>query len=247
MRCGSGRDTYRERPRGVARRRPAPSPVQAEALVLNDLEHTAAAEGLGVGLALDLEHVEREEDDLADADKTARSRVHDGLARLLAEGALKVLAVVGVEVVARHGLATVLVHALQHLVASGVPEAGEQRDELPPDRRASLVLEDDGVELRRVGDLDPGASQSLDHPFEVVVLEEEGESSAPCPRCSSGASQWYRPVRHLVSPGAHCRSAIASLRSSGVAVAEGTHGMEDSQLGNTGGAYKHTKSQQPRH
>jgi hypothetical protein len=82
---------------------------------------------------------------------------------------------VRVEVVARHGLAAVLVHALQHLVAGGVPEAGEQRDELPPDRRAGLVLEDDGVELRRAGDLDPGASQSLDHPFAVVVPRGGGK------------------------------------------------------------------------
>ena len=83
----------------------------------------------------------------------SRSRVHDGLARLLAEGILKVLAVVGVEVVAGHGLAAVLVDALQHLVAGGVPEAGEQREELPRNRCVGLVLEDDGVEVRRGPDL----------------------------------------------------------------------------------------------
>lgn len=171
--------TYRKRPRGIARRRPAPTPVQPEALVLDDPEHTTAAEGLGVGLALDLEHVKRQENDLADTDQAvpatrqllashtpshpssqenspAGGRVHDGLARLLAKRRLKVLAVVRVEVVARDGLAAVLVHTLQHLVAGGVPETGEQRDELPPERRAGLVLEDDRVELRQAGDLCPG-------------------------------------------------------------------------------------------
>jgi hypothetical protein len=63
-------ETYRERPGGVSRRCPAPATVQPEALVLDDLENAPATEGFRVGLALDLEDVEREEDDLADADKT---------------------------------------------------------------------------------------------------------------------------------------------------------------------------------
>jgi hypothetical protein len=63
-------ETYRERPGGVSGRRPAPATVQPEALVLDDLENAPATEGFRVGLALDLEDVEREEDDLADADKT---------------------------------------------------------------------------------------------------------------------------------------------------------------------------------
>jgi hypothetical protein len=69
MREGGREATYGERARCIARRGPAPAAVQAEALVLDDLKDAAAAEGLGVGLALDLEHVEREEDDLADADQ----------------------------------------------------------------------------------------------------------------------------------------------------------------------------------
>ena len=74
--------------------------------------------------------------------------MHDGLARLLAKRVLKLVAIVGAQVVARHGLAAVLVYPLQHLVAGRIPEAGEQRDELPPERRRGLVLEDNGVELR---------------------------------------------------------------------------------------------------
>lgn len=145
--------THRERSGGVSRRRPAPSAVEAEPFILDDRQHTAAAEGLGVGLALDLEDVEREQDDLANADQAAGGRVHDGLARLLAKGILELVAVVRAQVVARHRLAAVLVYPLQHLVAGGIPETGEQRDELPPERRRGRVLEDDGVELRSPGDL----------------------------------------------------------------------------------------------
>lgn len=79
--------------------------------------------------------------------------MHDRLARLLAERALKVLAVVSREVVARHGLAAIFVYPLQHLVAGGVPETGEQRDKLPPEWRGGLVLEDDSGELREGADL----------------------------------------------------------------------------------------------
>ena len=52
--------TYRKRARGVSGRRPLPSSVQAEPLVLDDLDNAAATEGLGVGLALDLEDVKRQ-------------------------------------------------------------------------------------------------------------------------------------------------------------------------------------------
>ena len=79
--------------------------------------------------------------------------MHDGLARLLAERPLKVLAVVLREIVARHGLTAILVYPLQDLVTGGVAQAGEQREELAADGRAGLVLEDDLVELAGAGDL----------------------------------------------------------------------------------------------
>ena len=66
--------TYREGAGRVARGGPAPAPVQAEALVPHDLEDASSAERLGVGLALDLEHVEGQQDDLADTDQTRRKQ-----------------------------------------------------------------------------------------------------------------------------------------------------------------------------
>jgi hypothetical protein len=75
---------------------------------------------------------------------------------------------VGAEEVAGHGLATVLVYPLQHLVAGGVAETREQRDELPPDRGAGLVLEDDGVELREGADLYRDAGQPLTSPLSIA-------------------------------------------------------------------------------
>ena len=60
----------------------------------------------------------------------ARSRVQDGLASLLAERSLKVFSVVLCEVVARNRLPTILVYPLENLVAGGVTQTWEQRDEL---------------------------------------------------------------------------------------------------------------------
>lgn len=107
--------THRKGPWRVSRGSPAPAPVQAETLIRDNLEDATAAERLGVCLAFDLEHVERQQHNFTDADQTAGRRVQDGLARLLAESILKVRSVVLRQVVARHGLATVLVYPLQDL------------------------------------------------------------------------------------------------------------------------------------
>lgn len=47
---------------------PAGTTVEAHAFVGDDAEDASAAKGFGVGLAFDLEDVEREEDDFTDAD-----------------------------------------------------------------------------------------------------------------------------------------------------------------------------------
>ena len=64
--------TYCEAARGVARNGPAPAAVEGGALLEEDADDAAAAERLGVHLPLDLERVEGEQDDLADARQTAR-------------------------------------------------------------------------------------------------------------------------------------------------------------------------------
>lgn len=70
------KSAYSERTRSVTGGGPAPTSVQAEALVGNDSEDTTAAEGLGVCLSLDLEDVEGKENDLSDTDQTViKSRV----------------------------------------------------------------------------------------------------------------------------------------------------------------------------
>lgn len=66
--------THSKRTRRVTGRRPTPATVQSEALVPDDLEHATATERLWVCLALDLEHVEGEQDDLSDTDQTACCR-----------------------------------------------------------------------------------------------------------------------------------------------------------------------------
>lgn len=61
---------YRERTRGVAGSGPAPATVESKALILDDGEDAAAPESLRVCLALDLEDVQGEQDDLTDTDQT---------------------------------------------------------------------------------------------------------------------------------------------------------------------------------
>lgn len=67
MRQGS---SYGERTRGVASSSPAPATVEAETLILDDLEDATALEGLGVCLTLDLEDVEGQQHDLTNTNQT---------------------------------------------------------------------------------------------------------------------------------------------------------------------------------
>lgn len=176
----NGGGAYGERTRRVTGSGPAPATVKTEALIGDDLEETTATESLGVGLTLDLEDVEGEEDDLADADEGAGGGGHDSLAGGLAEGAREGLGVVGGQVVTDEGLAAVLVDTLedlgviqhgdfsQHaeredadLVASGVAETGEEREELAGESKVGGILEDDLVEGRSVGNLGLVAHQPL--------------------------------------------------------------------------------------
>lgn len=80
--------------------------------------------------------------------------MHDGLASLLAEGILKILAIVLVQEVSGNGLSTVLVDSLKHLVAGGVAQTGEQGDELLSGRGGGRIPEDDLVQLAGIGNLE---------------------------------------------------------------------------------------------
>ena len=158
--------TYRERTRRVTGCCPAPATVQAEALVGDDPEQTASTESLGVGLALDLENVERQQDDLTDTNQGTGGGVHDGLAVALAECLVEGVTVVPGEVVASERLSTVLVDALEdlritvspslisvncrasYLVGGGVTETREEREESAGNRRIGSVSEDDLVQVR---------------------------------------------------------------------------------------------------
>ncbi|KAI6769715.1 hypothetical protein HG530_004344 [Fusarium avenaceum] len=63
--------TYSKRTRSVTGSSPAPTTVQTETLIGNDLEDTTATEGLGVCLTLDLEDIEGQKNDLTNTDQTA--------------------------------------------------------------------------------------------------------------------------------------------------------------------------------
>lgn len=158
---GGGATEESERAGRVAGSGPAPASVQTEALVGNNPHDTTAAERLGVCLPLDLEHVKREKDDLANADNATSGSVHDGLAVASAEGAVEGAAVVLGQVVAHERLTAVLVDALQDLVGSGVAETGEEGEVTSGDGLAGGVLEDDLVEVGHAIDLALVGHQTL--------------------------------------------------------------------------------------
>lgn len=133
---GRREDTNRERPWSVPGCSPAPSSVQPKPLIGDDLEQPAAAECIGVGLALNLENVKREEYDFPDPDytggdetpsdaitptenegriKPSSSRMHNRFPGTLSERIVELVAVVQAEIVADERLATILVDPLQNL------------------------------------------------------------------------------------------------------------------------------------
>lgn len=63
-------DTYSERARGITGGSPAGTAVKTHTLIRDDLEQATATEGLGVGLTLNLQDIQREQDDLANTDQT---------------------------------------------------------------------------------------------------------------------------------------------------------------------------------
>ena len=68
-------ETHSKGPGSVTRHRPAPAAVQrSDTLLGHDLEEATALECLGVGLHLDLENIEGQEDDLTDTSQTAVSQ-----------------------------------------------------------------------------------------------------------------------------------------------------------------------------
>lgn len=171
---GGGTTEESERTGSVTSGGPAPTSVETEALVGNDPHDTTATERLGVCLPLDLEDVEREENDLADTDKATSGGVHDGLAVAGAEGAVEEAAVVLGQVIAHEGLTTVLVDTLEDLVGGGVAETGEEGEVTSSDRLAGGVLEDDLVEVGHAIDLALVGHQTLGDGVDGV---EDGELS----------------------------------------------------------------------
>jgi len=62
--------TYSEGSGGVTGGSPASTTVKTHTLVGDNLEEATATEGLGVSLALNLEDIQRKENDLSNADQT---------------------------------------------------------------------------------------------------------------------------------------------------------------------------------
>jgi len=62
--------THSKGSRGIPCRSPAPAAIQTKPFIADDPENTAPSEGLWICLPLDLQDVEREQDNLADADET---------------------------------------------------------------------------------------------------------------------------------------------------------------------------------
>lgn len=152
-------------------------------------------------MTLDLENVERENDNLTDTDQTecvlamhlgtsegrcldrvlpASSGVHDGLAVALAEGRVEEVAVILGQVVAHEGLTTVLVDTLHDLVGGGIAETGEEGEETSTEGSSGLVLEDDRVELGHANDLALVAHETFGDGVDGVEDGELGDTSGTC-------------------------------------------------------------------
>lgn len=155
------RATYSERARGVSGGSPLPSTVQSHTLIGNDLEKTTALESLWVGLTLDLQDVQWEEDNLSNTDQRTSSGGHDGLSGTLTESILEGSSVVVGKVIASEWLTTVLIDTLENLVTGGVTESGEEGEELLSGGGVGVVLEDNGIELSSVGNLELSLSAIL--------------------------------------------------------------------------------------
>lgn len=63
-------DTYSKRAGGVTGSSPTSAAVKAHTLIGDDLEQATATEGLRVGLTLNLQDIQRKQDDLANTDQT---------------------------------------------------------------------------------------------------------------------------------------------------------------------------------
>lgn len=77
---GGVRNTYSEGTRSVTGSSPTCTTVKTHTLIRDDLDETAAAEGLGVGLTFDLQDVQGQENDLTDTDQ-ARDMLEFGKPR----------------------------------------------------------------------------------------------------------------------------------------------------------------------
>lgn len=65
-------EAYSEGARSVTGGSPASATVQTHTLIGNNLEQATATEGLGVSLALNLKNIEREQNNLSNADQTRK-------------------------------------------------------------------------------------------------------------------------------------------------------------------------------
>lgn len=115
----------RERARRVTCRRPPCTSVQAHTFVCDDLEEPARPECLWVCLALDLEHVEGQENNLANTDERASGSIEHSFSCAFAERFVEVGRVVLCQVVTHEWLSAILVYSLENLVACSIAETGE--------------------------------------------------------------------------------------------------------------------------
>lgn len=87
--------------------------------------------------------------------------MHDGLSGTFSESSVKLFAVMPTQIISDERLAAELVDPLRDLVAGGITKTGEERKEFAADRRAGVVLEDDGIELGEAADLGLVAHEPL--------------------------------------------------------------------------------------
>ncbi len=127
--------TYRKRPRGISSSGPTRTSVETHPFIGHDSKNASAPKCFGVSLSLDFQDIQRQQNDLANANQTSRLRqrmaapccsiyppcsppssgMHDGLPRPLSKCIIEFLPMVQCEVISCEGLAPIFVYSLQNL------------------------------------------------------------------------------------------------------------------------------------
>lgn len=140
---------YCEAAWGISGHSPSPTAVEGSTLLFKYSKSTTTAERVWIDLHLDLEGVEREQDNLANTGQAACGGVHHGLPLSLAERVDKRVADGrgAADEIVEPRLTTKFVDTLGNFVPCRVAQSGEEAEDAGEDWRRGLLTEDDAAQI----------------------------------------------------------------------------------------------------